>query len=326
MWQALKALLKQQYWVMTLFLGVALVGISCINLDKDRYWSTHSPDPVALFAVGIVLLLASILSFIYSLKDPVANSGLHLDLVAERGGIFSTYVGDCEVRVAKGRVEDYAFQAKGSVVVVVLPCNEYFDDECAGDIRSALGAYVNKAFKDNCSEFLSLVKQQCAMKFGPGVEQQKTENQRAISFGTGHCVFFQKPLGQDVSVALVSTTTQRSGYGLMGRISYLFDAMRELFTCLADVRVSEIIMPIMGAGHGRIHPPLAFIGLLIAVAEAARHGRGSERPRKVTIVVFKRDRNTPAEVDDVVIRRGLALIAFKELATAIPSPRRRRAA
>ena len=67
-------------------------------------------------------------------------------------------------------------------------------------------------------------------------------------------------------------------------------------------------MPILGAGHGGIDPPLAFVGLLLAVAEAARYGQGGQRLRRVTIVVFKRDADSPAVVDRVVIRRALALI------------------
>ena len=52
-------------------------------------------------------------------------------------------------------------------------------------------------------------------------------------------------------------------------------------------------MPILGAGHGRIDPPLAFVGLLLAVAEAARYGQGGQRLRKVTIIVFKRTQTPP---------------------------------
>jgi hypothetical protein len=121
-------------------------------------------------------------------------------------------------------------------------------------------------------------------------------------------VLLPKPLGRSVPVALVSTTTQRAGEGLASRISYLFDAMRELITCLADSRINEIAMPLLGSGHGGLHPPLALVGLLAAIAEAARYGQGGQRLKKVTIILFKRDDKSPAEVDEVVVRRALALI------------------
>jgi hypothetical protein len=67
-------------------------------------------------------------------------------------------------------------------------------------------------------------------------------------------------------------------------------------------------MPVLAAGHGGVDSSLAFVGLILAVAEAARYGQGGQRLRKVTIVVFKKDANTAAEVDETVIRRALALV------------------
>ena len=81
--------------------------------------------------------------------------------------------------------------------------------------------------------------------------------------------------------------------------------MRELVDTLADARLDDVVMPVLGAGHGRIEAPLAFVGLLLAVAEAARYRRYLKR---VTIVVFKRDADTPAQVDRLVARRALALV------------------
>jgi hypothetical protein len=155
------------------------------------------------------------------------------------------------------------------------------------------------------------MKDECRRRLGVGVEQQKTDDERAESFGTGRCVLLIKPLGRSVPIALVSTTTQRAGQGLAARISYLFDGMHELVTRLADARLNEVTMPILGAGHGGIDPPLAFVGLLLAVAEAARYGQGGQRLKKATIVVYKRDAESPAVVDKIVVRRALALIGSR---------------
>jgi hypothetical protein len=84
--------------------------------------------------------------------------------------------------------------------------------------------------------------------------------------------------------------------------------MRTLVEQLADARLSEVVMPLMGAGHGRIEKPLALVGLLLAIAEVARHGHGSQRLRRATVVLFQPDRASPPEVDRVVVQRTLALI------------------
>lgn len=208
-------------------------------------------------------------------------------------------------RLLKGRLEDHPL---GSRTAVVLPCNEYFDDLCAYDAKSALGAYVNKVFQGQVDAFISLSKEECRKRLGAGVEQQKTADERALSFGAGRCVLLTEPLGRTVPVALVSTTTQRAGQGLVAKTSHLFDGICELVTRLVDARLYEVVMPILGAGHGRIDPALAFVSLLLAVGEAARYAPGGQPLRSVTIIVFKPEADAPPQVDPRVVRRALALV------------------
>lgn len=308
MFKALSALLKQPYWVVTLTAGVALVLAPSVTVDKIYAWDPHTPTywPIG---IGIALIVLSALTFGYSLFSTANRSdigaGVDLARVKEDEGALWTFVSGCEIRVVSGRIEIHE-GAPG--FAIVLPCNEYFDDRCVDDTRSALGAYANRAFEGQVETFVSLMKNECRKKLGPGVERQKTGDERAESFGVGRCILLTKPLGRSVPVALVSTTTQRDGEGLASRISYLFDGMRELITCLANARINEIVMPLLGSGHGGLDPPLALVGLLAAIAEAARYGQGAQRLKKVTIVLFKRDSKAPAQVDPVVVHRALALI------------------
>ncbi len=264
---------------------------------------------------GVALLLLSAGAFALTLWTKQSSyessaAGLDLTLVKERNGIMSATVGDCEVRVVEGRLEDYAVEAG---TVIVLPCNEYFDDRCAEDAGSALGAYVNRVFDGRVNEFISLMKDECGRRLGPGTKQNKTVEESAESFGAGRCVLLPRPLGCSAPVALVSTTTQRAGQGLTARISYLFEGMHELVERLADARLNQVAMPILGAGHGGIAAPLALVGTLLAVAEAAHYGQGGQRLRLATIVVFKRDADSLSQVDRAVVRRALALIGTRGL-------------
>jgi len=311
--EALKALLKQPYWVIALILGALLVALPCVTVDKDNHWATHPPSTTLPAVAGIALLLLSAVAFALTLwmkqkSDEASAAGLDFSRVKENKEILSTTVGDCEVRVVEGRLEDHAAECG---TVIVLPCNEYFDDRCAGDVKSALGAYVNRVFEGRVDAFISLVKDECKKKLGPGTVQHKTCEESAASFGAGRCLLLLRPLGRSSPVALVSTTTQRAGQGLAARISYLFEGMHELVTCLADARLDEVAMPILGAGHGGIATPLAFVGTLLAVAEAARYGPGGQRLKLATIVVFKRDRDAVSQVDRAVVRRALALIGTR---------------
>lgn len=99
-------------------------------------------------------------------------AGLDASAVKESNGVISAVVNGCEIWVRDGRIEQCE---PSNITAVVLPCNEYFDDECAFDTRSALGAYVNKVFPAQIAAFMTLVREECKNRLGPGVEQQKRE-------------------------------------------------------------------------------------------------------------------------------------------------------
>ena len=315
---AIKTLLKQPYWTVALVLGVVLILLASVIVPG---WKVPPQRIELLTIIGIVLLVMSVGAFVFqhwsesTTKVASVSAGLDLSRVMEQDGIFSTMVSDCEIRVAVGRIEDYG-RAEG--VVVVLPCNEFFDDRCILDSNSALGSYVGRFYRGREVELLQVIRAECNLRFGCGTEEQKTADERAQSFGAGRCVLLKSPLGSPVPMALLSTTTQRAGQGLVARISYLFDGMQQLVTRLADLpRVHDVVMPVLGAGHGGINSSLAFVGLVLAVAEAARYGQGGQLLRKATIVVFQKDANKAGEVDETVIRRTLALVSWqKEIAIA----------
>ncbi len=233
-------------------------------------------------------------------------AGLDATLVNETDGVLSARVSGCEIRALAGRIEDHPADPK---TAVILPCNEYFDDECTRDTRSSLGAYVNKAFPGRVDDFVALLKSECGKRLGPGVERQMKEGKSAVSFGPGRAMILLSPLGSTVPLGLVSTTTQRAGQGLVAKTSYLFDGVSELVTRLVDERLSEVVMPVLGAGHGRIDPATALVSLLLALAEAARYAPGGRPLARVTIVIFQRDEKSKPQVDPIVVGRALALAA-----------------
>jgi hypothetical protein len=307
MMEMLKTLIKQPYWIIALIVGTVLIALPYVAIDKDHF-STHPSTTIVPVITGGALLLVSVLGFgaTFYLKWETDAGGLDLTPVIEDHGVLSTIVSDCEIRVIQGRLEEYPREAG---TVIVLPCNEYFDDQCASDSKSALGAYVNRVFNGQVSELVSLVRTAAGKKFGAGTELQKTDEERAVSYGTGRCLLLRKPLGQPDPIALISTTRQRAGEGLVAQMSSLFQGVHELSKCLADARIHEAVMPVLGAGHGGVHTPLAFIGLLISIAEAARYGQGAQRLKRVTVIVFKRDSHSLPEVDPTIVRHGLALIS-----------------
>jgi hypothetical protein len=94
--------------------------------------------------------------------------------------------------------------------------------------------------------------------------------------------------------------------------SQLLEGAVKLNGGLADKRITEVAMPLLGGGHGGIHPLLALIGLVLAIAEATRYGQRSQRLKMVTIINFKKDSYTTPEVDRMVVRRALALVGSQK--------------
>jgi Domain of unknown function (DUF6430) len=312
MMDALKTLAKQPYWIIAQVIGAGLVLLSCVSLDKDNHWTAHAPGSYWLLGTGVALLLLSFAAFAFvqwlahiTHGEALEGAGLDLTTVQEHEGALVTRVGSCKIRVIFGRVEE---QLPEPGAVMVLPCNEYFDDLCVEDPRTALGAYAKRVFDGQAADLVKLIRNECRSRWKTSGEYQKTDSERAESFGVGRCLLLQNPLGRSAMIALVSTATQRAGQGLAAQISYVFAGMRDLVARMADARLEKITMPVLGSGKGGIDAPLALVGLLLAVAEAARYVDGGRQLKAVTIVVFKGAHDQPDGVNRFVVRRALALI------------------
>lgn len=240
--------------------------------------------------------------------EAIAQQNSSAGNVWECAGGFKARVGASEIGVVVGRIEEHSM---GTGTAVALPCDEYFDGQCASDTRTALGVYINRHCAEVVSTFSDSVRQQSLARFGAGTRQQKTMEESGESYGPGRAVFVRDPSKNAAAILLVSTATQRAGQGLAAKMSYVFDGVQELFELLADKRINEVVMPVLGAGHGGIDPPLALAGLVLALAEVARYGPDRQRRNKITIVVFQRAKHDPPDVAPDSIRKALELVANK---------------
>jgi hypothetical protein len=70
MWEALKGLVKQPYWVIAQVIGAALILLPCVTVEKGEKantWTPHTPSTWVPVAAGLVLLVVSVGAFVYSL-------------------------------------------------------------------------------------------------------------------------------------------------------------------------------------------------------------------------------------------------------------------
>lgn len=59
---------------------------------------------------------------------------------------------------------------------------------------------MNRTFEGQVAAFASLIKDECRKKMGAGVAQQKSDEERAESFGAGRCLLLTKSLGMAIPV------------------------------------------------------------------------------------------------------------------------------
>ena len=216
---------------------------------------------------------------------------------------YSTVVGSMRVNVKFGRIEQYRYDDPDSLVA--LPANEYFDDECIHDRRSALGAFMQHHFKDNITDIQTLV--QSRLSNEASTELEKTPGERAKSYGVGKCVFLDCPLSSNLRIAMAAVTTQRADCGLRADPAYIFDTATSLSRLVLNRRFTRLHVPLLGSGHGGLEAEVSLVCMLIAFGEPRR--RLNQNLRELNIIVYKSANDTEALISDVTVRRALSFSA-----------------
>jgi len=202
---------------------------------------------------------------------------------AEDSRALSLLLGRASVRVEVGRIQDY--QSSDSRTVIVLPANEYFDDECISDTNSSLGAFVQHHFGEHVHDFARQVRAELAGT--PTQRVPRAERRIDDSYGIGETVFLNKLLPA-YRVILVSATTERTGIGLRAEPHFLYAAIEGVAESLNEHRMNSLTMPVLGSGHGGMPFPVAVLFNLLAVRSILADDRGRHLAEVRIVVTEKR--------------------------------------
>jgi O-acetyl-ADP-ribose deacetylase (regulator of RNase III) len=191
-------------------------------------------------------------------------------------------LGRANVLIETGRIQDY--HSADSRAVIALPANEYFDDECISDVNSSLGAFVQQHFKDGIADFVRQVRTE--LSDIPSQRVPRAERRVDESYGIGEAVFLSLP--PDYRLILVSATTERAGIGLRAEPHFLYAALQGVAEMMNERRLSSLIMPVLGSGHGGMPLPISLMFNLFAIRSILIEDLGRHM-REVRIVVFDGD-------------------------------------
>lgn len=206
------------------------------------------------------------------------------------------------MQVRFGRIEKCETSEPG--YVVALPATEFFDDDCASDKRSALGAYINEAFPGKLKEVQGIIFNQLKDQKTKLVEREP--GKRYPSYGIGKCIFLDNILESGKKVILVSITTKRSGDGIRCEPYFLFAAVNSLCQTMNDNRLTHLELPIMGSGHGGLEPELALLYLILAIRAVIETPAGAHL-KLVSIVVFQEHQTASTSIPQDVVARILSI-------------------
>lgn len=187
------------------------------------------------------------------------------------------------VSVEPGRIEDH--QPAEPHAAVLLPANEYFDDECITDPSSSLGAFIQHHFEGRAGELLRQVQAELAGR--PARRVRRTDDRIDESYGIGEAIFL-RGLQPGHRIILVSATTQRAGIGLHAEPHFLYAALEGAVEMMNEHRLSSMTMPVLGSGHGGMPLPSAVLFNLLAARSALQHEIG-RHIRTIRIIVFEKD-------------------------------------
>ncbi|WP_225827848.1 macro domain-containing protein [Streptomyces naphthomycinicus] len=305
----LSVLERVRFQILALALGSMFVFLSFFQIeDVKKLKIMPATSPVyPIFAVGVVLLVTAVVAVAAPRLDIRGTVSLRAAEVTSHDDAVSAAIGKNKLTVRAGRLEQSATDTGNTLVV--LPANEYFDDECINDRNSALGAFVQARFPGRAAEFEAAV---TAALPDAASRPVSLPGGRLLRYELGTAAYLDQPLNQTAHLLVAATTTQRPGEGLRGDAVALFKIARQANLVAKDNRLSSVHLPLIGAGHGSIKPTRALLYQLLAWCEilyAHPNGRLS-----VEVILFQPDENSHPEVP-LKDARDLLRVAMSVCAT-----------
>lgn len=297
--------------------GLILIGglfdVQDITKFQVTIHSTFPSSSIIAIGIGIILILIGISIFIITYFDLGLGIFNSIKIKIEiTNGKYTTNIDRTKLIIHFGKIEEIEKTEGNSVVI--LPANEFFDDECIHDKDSSLGAYIQKYYKNQEKEIQKLVLSSLDSQNLPKILVEKEKGKQKESYGIGTSVFLDNPLNTKEKIILVSVTEKRAGKSLYSNISFIFNAINKVCSIISDKRINSIYIPLLGSGHGGVRKEVALFSLILAFTENIKKGFGSNI-NSINIVIFQKEAKSKPE-----IRKNIAKKIIK-FAIQIASPR-----
>jgi len=306
-----KIFLIKSYKVACIIFAFLLIFFGIFKVNDITKLSIEILDKPHFIAIifGIIFLIISIVVYF---EDGINIFNLNkIKIKNLKNNTLSVKVEKANIIIHFSKIEDLEMNDEA---VVVLPANEYFDDDCIKDKKSSLGAFVDKYFKNQISQFQDIVSKELSDKKIPTTPQIKKEgenNQNSYGIGTG--VLLVKPINTSKIILLVSVTEQRAGLGLYSNISFVYKAVNCVYRKASDNRIDTIYIPLLGSGHGGLNKQIALLSLVTAFSELFEKDKGN-KIKNLNIVIHCNGKHNDIDKKNVkkILKFGVGLAIAKD--------------
>lgn len=272
---------KQSYLVILLVIGSLIIILSVFDVKDFSTLQVEPRTTIVWLGVLIGVVLTAFALFFYG-QDRLTLGWFKSASVLMKDGQLQANCKNSQINLIFGEIQEVANNMPGSLVV--LPANEYFDDECIHDVKSALGAYVQSVFPNQTKEVQKLIKEN--LESVESVEIEKEPGITQASYGVGSGVLLKEPLHSKQPVLFLSVTTKRAGEGLRAEMSHIFVAVKKIQEVAADNRVDTVCIPVMGTGHGGLPNEVGLFSLVLAICDGISKPCGHHL-KQYNIVIYR---------------------------------------
>lgn len=278
--------------------GIIFIFLSMFCIKDLTKWDVSfvSPIKTAPLLTGIIFIVLSILWHLAP-HLIVPLSWTALSKIKKTSNGFQTNIERATIEICFGQIQE--LYKNESTALVALPANDLFDDKCIEDTRSALGAFVNNIFPNQVHLISDLAKNRLPVSSGiySGIHK----------YDIGSTIYFDCPLSKDIRMAFLSVTTVTENNGIRCEAPDIFKAVKGLHRLIISQRLDSVVLPVIGSGHGGLHPPVSLICMLIAFAMCIKEPSG-HHIKSVRIVVYQKDKHTKPAISYWQVRRLLAFV------------------
>jgi serine/threonine protein kinase len=210
------------------------------------------------------------------------------------------------LRILFGRLEEVS--TKFEDVIVVLPANEFFDDESFHARNTSVGGYMTRHFShDQIEELKSMIKSALT-----SIEAYRTIEKKpgktAKSYDIGTCIFLDKPFRSDKRILLTACSSERMPDGNRAEAEYLFRAAHCVHEHIKETKLyRRIVLPLLCSGNARMNRIRALHFLLLGFCETIYKSNPAHF-EEINVVVFKKTEDSQPELDPTHVEEQLSFI------------------